>query len=790
MRPRKLSLTLVATAALVSAVFQPSVAQTAQTINLQSAPLAASASTVVPALVPFSGILTEPNGKPLSGETAITFLIFKDQQGGEPLFAETQALTPDASGNYKVQLGATLANGLPTDLFSTGEARWLEVQAAGQTPQPRVLMASVPYALKAADSATLGGLPASAFVLAGSKAAADFAATAAVTTSAANVTTTGGVSGYLPEFSGASTVVDSPLFVNGANVGIGTATPTATLDVNGTTLISGALTANGGATIGGTLLLPAVGTATASAGFSSQPMKFYTSAWNSTSNAAVQPRFEWQAAVTGNDTAAPSATLNLFSSTTSAGATNTGFSFNANGTLNFAKGQTFPGTGTGNGTITSITAGTGLTGGGATGNVTLNVDTTKVPLLGAATNTFTGNQTTQGNLSVLGNETLAGSLTADVSVSTGTLTAGSLTANSGTFTSLTSSGVAVPPKGTASLAFGVNSFPIDLHSSVYGYFDPGPVTTDFRLQAESSYNGTTGVDQNSLNLLFGSTSQAMAETGLSISANGALNAPSVNTSSLTVGQPAGNSISSPAMVIQADDSGLSRNAAQQLSIQGATFPGQQLLIGYLSDASTNSNGGLATIQATWNGYENTALALQPNGGCVCVRTGLDTALAYQSAPFVVGQGQGSALADGWATYSSRRFKTDIHTLTGALDKVEELRGVSYTLKATGKHEIGVIAEEVGKVVPEVVTYEKNGVDAQSVDYTRLTALLIEATKQQQAEIASALREIKSQQTTMRKQAASIARLKAQVQAGGESLRQVKRQLASRQSDQPILVAMR
>ena len=246
MTSRRFLLALVATAALVSTAFQPSVAQT-QTLNLQSVPLAASASTSVPALVPFSGTLTEPDGKPVSGETAITFLIFKDQEGGEPLFAETQAVTPDASGHYKVELGATLANGLPIELFSTGEARWLEVQAAGQLPQSRLLMTSVPYALKAADSATLGGLPASAFVLAGSKAAADLAtaAVSAATTTASTVTTTGGTSGYLAEFTGASTIADSPVFVSGADVGIGTTTPTATLDVNGTALISGALTANG-----------------------------------------------------------------------------------------------------------------------------------------------------------------------------------------------------------------------------------------------------------------------------------------------------------------------------------------------------------------------------------------------------------------------------------------------------------------------------------------------------------------------------------------------------------------
>jgi hypothetical protein len=66
-------------------------------------------------------------------------------------------------------------------------------------------------------------------------------------------------------------------------------------------------------------------------------------------------------------------------------------------------------------------------------------------------------------------------------------------------------------------------------------------------------------------------------------------------------------------------------------------------------------------------------------------------------------GSGTAIADGWSTYSSRRWKTNIHTLHDALGKIEQLRGVSYDLKDPGKHEIGVIAQEVGAVVPEVVS---------------------------------------------------------------------------------------
>ncbi len=74
-----------------------------------------------------------------AASATVTFLIYKDEQGGEPLFTETQSVAVDATGHYKAQLGATLTNGIPIDLFATGEARWLEVQVAGEAPQPRAL---------------------------------------------------------------------------------------------------------------------------------------------------------------------------------------------------------------------------------------------------------------------------------------------------------------------------------------------------------------------------------------------------------------------------------------------------------------------------------------------------------------------------------------------------------------------------------------------------------------------------------------------------------------------------
>ncbi|MGB2696612.1 MAG: tail fiber domain-containing protein [Candidatus Zixiibacteriota bacterium] len=97
-------------------------------------------------------------------------------------------------------------------------------------------------------------------------------------------------------------------------------------------------------------------------------------------------------------------------------------------------------------------------------------------------------------------------------------------------------------------------------------------------------------------------------------------------------------------------------------------------------------------------------------------------------------GKGRAYA--WTTYSSRRWKENINPIENALGKVLALRGVYFDWSESKNRDLGMIAEEVGEVVPEVVDYEENGIDAQSLNYARLTALLIEAIKEQQKEIES------------------------------------------------------
>ena len=122
------------------------------------------------------------------------------------------------------------------------------------------------------------------------------------------------------------------------------------------------------------------------------------------------------------------------------------------------------------------------------------------------------------------------------------------------------------------------------------------------------------------------------------------------------------------------------------------------------------------------------------GGTGAYAVNVGIGVSTPSNVLTIARGAGHLVSDSWETYSSRRWKNHIKSLSDALGKVERLRGVSYDLKDSGKPQIGVIAREVGQVVPEVVSYEANGKDATGVDYSRLTALLIEAVKEQQRDI--------------------------------------------------------
>lgn len=176
-----------------------------------------------------------------------------------------------------------------------------------------------------------------------------------------------GTTNFIPKFTNSTTLGNSVVFQSGtgstAKIGINTTAPASTLDVKG------------GATVRGGFSLPAQGTATATAGFISHTLSLSASAFNSSTSKAVNQTFRWQAEPAGNDTSSPTGTLNLlFAEGTSAFA-ETGLNIASNGVI------------TGNGAgLTNVDA---SQLGGLASSAFAQVD---------AANTFTGNQTVNGNV--------------------------------------------------------------------------------------------------------------------------------------------------------------------------------------------------------------------------------------------------------------------------------------------------------------------------------------------------------------------------------------------------------
>jgi hypothetical protein len=490
------------------------------------------AATVVPQQVRYTGKLTIRTGETVEAE----FRIYAAAEGGDPLWAETQRVSVAEDGSYSVLLGGANPAGLPQTVFAGGAARWLGVSVERGAEQERLLLSSVPYAMKSADAESLAGHAASDFVTqeqfaesAQSSVPSGQKGTAVpeLQPNTSGTVTGSGTAGTVPLWTGANAQGNSEITQFGSDIGINEATPAATLDVNGT------------AQFRGTLTLPAIATATSSSSSSSQFLNIAASVWSSTTNAPVSPGFQMFAYPVNNNTANPTAKFymqyrlgskvtDLFwvntegiigfapgqtfpgtitsvtgaspvTATTTSGAVSLGLNTTAlETTLNsfyaqlsaantftkpitFASGQTFPGAGT----ITGVTAGTGLAGGGTSGSPKLAIDTTQVPLLNAE-NSFTNNNTFVGTLDSLG--------TLDIEAN----------------------GV------TSTFAPNLNSALLELSANAYNSTQELPEALKFGWQAVAA-GGNTASPSANLELLYGTGSTQPTATGLSIAPNGIVN---------------------------------------------------------------------------------------------------------------------------------------------------------------------------------------------------------------------------------------------------------------------------
>ena len=698
-----------------------------------------AAITAVPRLVRFAGSFHAPVNQP-AGPVGATFAIYGQQEGGTPLWTEDRNVEPDANGNYTVLLGSASNEGVPVELFTAGESRWLQVKfyVPGEVDLPRVLLVSVPYALKAGDADTLGGKPASAYALAGSsmlvqpeasssavQPARPVAAVAVATTAAvAPAVAATGTANYIAMFTDATgDVGSSVMYQNATSIGINTTTTLDVLDV------AGSITAevDGGPTSGPALDLRN----TPPTGFGVGSVNFYTYP-----NQTV-PSAQWQAKDIGGFTADQT----LY----------TAGSLNQRNQPLIAR----------------------LTVKGGTGNVGIGTTTPVAPL------------EVNGNAQVDGNLTLTGSILSPGSGGVPIIQAP--TGASGNF----SAGLgALPPAttGTGDTAIGdgalqanttgLSNTAVGASALMSNTTGAGNTATGYQALFANTTGGgntasgyralyfnTTGTDNTASgdgalyhnttgggNTAIGENAMISNTTGGANTASG-LQALSSNTTGV-------DNTASGVYALGNNTSGNDNTASGEYALLGNTTGDGNIAIGY--DAGVN-------VTNTSNNIEIGNLGSATDSGVIRIGTA-----GTQTSAFIAGiwgattQSSGAVpvLVDSNGNLgvmsSSRRYKEDIQDMAEASSGLLRLRPVTFHYKkpySDGSQPVqyGLIAEEVAEVYPDLVAHSADG-QIETVKYQVLDSMLLNELQKQSATIAAQKEQIEDQQQQIRSLAERLTKL--------------------------------
>jgi hypothetical protein len=270
---------------------------------------------------------------------------------------------------------------------------------------------------------------------------------------------------------------------------------------------------------------------------------------------------------------------------------------------------------------------------------------------------------------------------------------------------------------------------------------------------QSSANNTGFINAGDIGQILSSNGPNLAPSWITSAAGSAISGIAVYDEGSAT--PAGNAVTRLNFVgdyITATSSGVGATITLSSNIVGTS-----LSVGGISISS-----GIVTASSgivTYYGDGRNLLGVTPGGvniyntisgsthyiGIITTSSGVATGVNVSSSLLTFNPSTGNMVVGGTVTANSdEKLKTNIKTITNALEKVLSLRGVEYDRVDTGEHQIGVIAQEVEKIIPEVV-YPKGpypDYETKSVAYSNLIGLFIEAIKDLKLEIEELKKQIK------------------------------------------------
>ncbi len=718
----------------------------------------AETASTLPRLVRFGGAVKDINGNPLTGVVGVTFALYSEQTGGAALWLETQNVTADSNGRYVALLGSTKPEGLPTDLFTTEQARWVGVQVSGQAEQPRALLVSAPYALKAVDAESLGGRPASAYLLnpqttgtgpasAQSDAAAGTALNLDKSVLSASITG-GGTKDYIPRWTGSSKLGDSILYQSAAgSLGIGTTSPAATLDIEKATGVRAVASGNGTAVYGDATVASGTGkgvegdssstSGTGVAGNASATTGFTQGVWGQSASTSGVGVYAKASASTGSTIGVEGISdsnagiAGVFNNTAGGKI----LSGQANGTEVFSVGAA----GAVTGSVVNALASFDLAGlpfafgSYSSGNVFLG---------------FAGNATTTGNESTaIGSGALVANTTGVSNTATGYK---ALSANT--------TGVVNTATGAYTLASNTTGFA----NVATGYAALGSNTTG----STNTATGDAALGRNTT----GSFNTANGFNALASNTTGGANT-AIGYGVLSYNTTGGTNTAVGYNVLFDNTKGTLNTAIGYTALGSNTAGGSNAACGAaaLFFNTTGSGNTALGYEAGYNvatGSNNIEIGnsgTSSDSGAIRIGTAGPQTSAFIAGIYGVKTSANNAvpvLIDSNGNLgtisSSRRYKEDIQDMGDASSGLMRLRPVTFRYKkpfADGSKPVqyGLIAEEVAEVYPDLVARSADG-QIETVKYQLLDPMLLNEVQRQQAEI----RELQERLSKMEAALASLS----------------------------------